>query len=67
MHRLKLANQDKIKARSKPIMEEKGQESASQTKGQAGGQPMRTKNQVGVSQSKKSTDYKPENQTKYKA
>ena len=47
-------------------MEEKGQEVANQTKGQAGGQPMRTNNQVGVSQSKKSTGYKPANQTNIK-
>ena len=48
-------------------MKEKGQESANQSKGQARSQPFRTNNQVGVSQSKKSTDYKPANQTKYKA
>ena len=47
-------------------MEEKGQEVANQTKGQAGGQPMRTNNQVGVSQSKKSTGYKPANLTNTK-
>ena len=46
MHRLKSANQDKIKARSQPIMEEKGQESANQSKGQAGSQPFRTNNWV---------------------
>ena len=66
MHRLKSAKQDKIKARSQPIMEEKGQESANQSKGQAQSQPIRTNNQVGVSQSKKSTDYKPANQTNIK-
>ena len=45
MHRLKSANQDKIKARSQPI---------------------RTNNRVGVSQSKKSTDYKLANQINIK-
>ena len=45
MHRLKSANQDKIKARNQPI---------------------RASNRVGVSQSKKSTDYKPANQTNIK-
>ena len=55
MHRLKSGNQDKIKARSRPIMEENGQESVNQNK-----QP------VGVSQSKKSTGYKPVNQTNTK-
>ena len=47
-------------------MEEKGQESANQSKGQAGSQPFRTNNWVGVSQSKKSTGYKPANQTNIK-
>ena len=47
-------------------MEEKGQESANQSKGQARSQPFRTNNQVGVSQSKKSTGYKPANPTNTK-
>ena len=47
-------------------MEEKGQESANQSKGQAGSQPFRTNNWVGVSQSKKSTGYKPANLTNTK-
>ena len=47
-------------------MEEKGQESANQSKGQAGGQPIRTNNQVRFSQSEKSTGYKPANQTNIK-
>lgn len=47
-------------------MEEKGQESANQSKGQARSQPIRTNNRVGVSQSKKSTGYKPANQTNIK-
>ena len=47
-------------------MKEKGQESANQSKGQAGSQPIRTNNRVGVSQSKKSTGYKPANQTNIK-
>ena len=55
MHRLKSGNQDKIKARSQPIMEENGQKSANQNK-----------QRVGVSQSKKSTGYKPANQTNIK-
>ena len=47
-------------------MEEKGQESANQSKGQAVSQPFRTNNWVGVSQSKKSTGYKPANLTNTK-
>ena len=47
-------------------MEEKGQESANQSKGQVGSQPIRTNNWVGVRQLKKSTGYKPANQTNRK-
>ena len=66
MHRLKSGNQDKIKARSQPTMEEKGQGSANQSKGQARSQPIRTNNRVEFSQSEKSTGYKPANQTNIK-
>ena len=51
MHRLKSANQDKIKARSQTIMEEKGKEPANQSNVHASSQPIRENDRLEVSQS----------------